>query len=234
MYLLSIRAFAKLACIVFLLCMFKFAYGIEMHTKEWNSVIFTGPLSTENNRLKYYVEPDLRFIDDNYKFSQAFFWLGLGYQVAPTLVLYAGDATGTTRGLSGVYRHYNIPWQQANWALGKAFSGDLESRTRLEEIKNTTEPVWAVKLREKLQLKIPIKTWEGHAIALSDEVFFNLQNPKWTNTPSIFSQNRAFMGLSTKLTQHVSFVIGYMNQYQLTKTKQLSNILVLSLEVNTG
>ena len=214
-------------------CVFKTSYAVETHTKLWLVPVFTGSLSADKI-IKFYLQPVVRFLDDKYKFNETLLWMGLGYQPISTIAYFIGTTPLTFRNSQGVYSHANILWQQLNWVAFDSANARLNSRSRIEETKNTHEGPWAMHFRERLQLKVPIKDWERHALVLSDEVFFAFKRPKWTGGNSFFSQNRAYVGIDQLISKETSVSIGYMNQYQFTFTNQMSHILLLGLEVNFG
>lgn len=224
---------ALVICSSFTLLLFfdnAFASSLEQHTKIWTSAVFIGPL-TNNKKVKYYLEPELRFIDDKYKFEETLLYAGMGYQTTPNLILFFGDAWSTSKKPTGKYVNENRLWQQASWVPVDNNFFKLSSRTRLEERKNLSEHEWAINLRERLALEIPLRNWKNHALVLSDEVFFDLNHPKWVGNNALLSQNRGLIGISTKISKQTSFIIGYLNQYQFTNPPQMSHILYLSLNV---
>lgn len=220
---------------IFLLasCFLNVSYAVETHSKVWLVPVFTGSIS-DDKKIKFYLQPEVRFLDDKYKFNETLLWMALGYEPIPTLAYFIGTTPTTIRNSQGVYAHTNILWQQLNWVAYDSTDARINSRTRLEETKNTHEGPWAIHFRERLLLKIPIKDWEKHAIVISDEVFFAFKRPKWTGGNSFFSQNRAYVGIDKLISKETTVSIGYMNQYQFTFTNQMSHILLLGMEVNFG
>lgn len=203
--------------------------NVEHHTKLWNTAVFVGPLF-KNSKIKYYFEPQLRFIDNRYKFEEAFIFLGIGYQTTSDLTLFLGGAEVISKRSTGENVYENRIWQQANWDVVKRKSFNLLSRTRLEERKRNSESQWAVRLRERMMARIPLKNCEKHSLVLFDEVFFNINHPRWVSN-KFFSQNRAFFGIGTKISEQISFDIGYLNQYIFANPDQMNNILLLSLNI---
>lgn len=204
-------------------------FSMVYHTKLWTSAIVLGSFS-DNPKLKYYYEPQIRFIDDSYKFNQFLFLTGLGYQINPNMVLLAGPGWIITENTQGVTNNEFRIWEQLNWNILPNQSLSLISRTRLEQNQRINNAGVAVVLRERMWLRIPFKNWEGHSLSLFDEVFFNLTQPKWT-TQRFFSQNRAFLGIGTQLSPSTILDVGYLNQYQLTSPIQLSNVLLVTFTV---
>jgi hypothetical protein len=209
------------------------ALGVETHTKLWTSAVITGPL-VANTPYRYYIQPDLRFVDNSYKFNEAILWVGAGYAFHPGLVLYLGDATMTRLGFNCDYSHFNIPWQQLSSLVYESPRWDLTNRLRLQEVYELGQASWAILLRERLLLRIPIQNWPHHAYMIFDEVFFGLKRPSWLQSNSLINQNRIFFGIDTQLSKEASFSVGYLNQYRIGNTNQMSNILLLQLSIQTG
>lgn len=203
------------------------AWSLEEHTKLWSTATILGSFQNDS-RWKYYLEPQLRFIDDSYKFNQAILVAGAGYQTTSDVILLGGFGWYLTKNLSGDILHEYRLWQQISWLIPSAPTYSLINRTRLEERKLADHPGIAYRFRERLFARIPFKRWPTHSLALYDEIFLNLNQPNWV-IPHFFEQNRAFIGIGTELTKTVIFDIGYLNQYLMSSPRQMNNILVVSL-----
>lgn len=204
--------------------------GVQTHSKLWGTTVKIGSLK-DNTNFKYYLEPQLRLIDNQYKFEEALMLAGLGYQPRPNLILFLGNAWVASKRANGNFEQENRLWQQVNWNAVKKSSFNLISRTRLEERKNIEEPQWLIRFRERLMLRIPLKNQERYSFVLFDEVFFNLNYPQWLSNNHFFTQNRGFLGIGTKVSEQTSFDIGYMNQYQFTTPNQMGHVLLLTLNI---
>lgn len=225
--------FYKLALIFFMIATpWQSASALVENDKLWTAAVFRGSLS-QNKLFKYYVEPDLRFIDNHYKFQQAVFWLGLGYQVHPNLIIFLGDAPSVTRLSNGSYNHINNIWQQANFPILVVDTYTLANRIRVQEEKKSDSNQWGLLIREQLRITIPIKTWDKHAIVLLDEIFFSIKRPDWYGTNNLISQNRAMIGLETEFSSSTVLTVGYLNQTQYRTESQMNHVLVITLAVNS-
>lgn len=204
-----------------------YANDLELHTKAWFGWTQTGKLACNSNFL-YYLDAELEFIDDRYKFEEAYGSFGFGYKTLPNLNLFLGNTYLVSKKTSGIVEQQYRLWQQADWAIVKSISYSLSSRTRLEERKNFTYSAISVRLREKATMTIPLANYRNLSVIISDEVFFNLNRPVWV-PQRFFEQNRAFIGFGKNISKYGVLVIGYMNQYQLTQPNQMSNILYVSV-----
>lgn len=221
--------FLKIILIFFLLSDMTSANSTESYDKGWAvaTIIGTMPQSTS---FKYYLEPQLRVIDDTYFFNQFLILGGFGYQFKPNLILFIGPGWIVTKTTDNIMIHENRYWQQLNWRVWDNPDFNLNSRTRLEERKNTREPQLSFRFRERMWLRIPFKHWEPYSLSLYDEAFFNLNHPQWVS-PYRFEQNRAFVGISRTLFKSILLDVGYLNQYSNSFVKQVDNVLLLSLTI---
>lgn len=208
-------------------------YAINTQTKFWLLGRVTGSIS-DDHKFQYFLQPELRFTDNKYKFNQSLLWAGIGYMVKPNLIIYIGDAPDIIRNSEGIYRHQNILWQQENWTIIKNDHYILDHLSRLEEIKRLHQSSWQIVLRQQLSIIIPLPKWKNHALVISDTVFLNLKHPQWAPTNSFISQNRAFIGIETRLSPRVTNILGYMNQYEFYHPNQMSNIVHTTFNLEMG
>jgi len=206
-------------------------FALQEHTKLWLNGNVTGDLFKENKKIKYLIEGRLRLIDDTYVFEHTRLSAGLGYEFTPSLAGYIGFGYVMDKSTSGVLTHEDRPFQLLKWDIYKSKNFNLSNNSLLEERKQIESPDWAIRLREKFAIEIPIGNSEIHSIDLSDELFFNLNHPKWVYN-GFFAENRAVIGIGTKVTPWTKIMLGYINQYQLsTHENKMSNGLIISLDV---
>lgn len=205
------------------------AGGAQYYTKQWTSSILLGSLP-HSTKLKYYLEPQLRLINDDYVFNQAFFLTGLGYSFSPDLLFLLGPGWVVTKTPTGeTYHEYRL-WQQLNWQIVNHAYFTLSSRTRMEEKERSNQSQVAIQLRQRLWARIPIKNTNQYYYSLFDEVFFNLNHPSWTS-PHFFEQNRAFLGIGKQITKETMMDVGYLNQQQFGPPHIISHVIFLSFTI---
>lgn len=187
------------------------AYSTRAYNKQWVVATVIGSMPV-NPVFKYYLEPQLRFIDDHYFFNQTLQLGGLGYQFNKNITLFAGPGWVITKTPSGQSTHETRYWQQLNWLILNKSSLNINSRTRLEERERTDTAQMAVRFRQRIWMRIPFEKWERHSFSIFDELFFNLNHPYWVS-PYLLEQNRAFVGITTQLSKSMLVDIGYLNQY---------------------
>ncbi len=211
-------------------CMSVFAMatnGMESHTKLWSVGTVIGLVSPDS-QVKYYLEPQLRLIDDKYKFNQFLFLGGLGYQFNSDVMVFVGPGWVVSKNPQGkVFHEYRI-WQQVMWRAYLSPNLVINSRTRLEERRNLDAPQLAYRLRERVWARIPLQHWSGHSLSMFDEMFFNLNHPQWVS-PYLFEQNRAFVGVGTQMSKSTVIDVGYLNQYIHNRVNRLDHVLLLNV-----
>lgn len=198
--------------------------ALEEYTKLWTSYEISGALSSDK-KILFYLEPQLRFIDNAYKFEQVVLHGAIGYQFSNRTSILLGNSGIESKDSSGQFVAEYRVWEQLSWDVVRSKIVNAKSRTRLEQRKSENSPNWANRLREKLSLKIPLY-YSQLSLILSDELFFNLNHPNWVSDLTL-SQNRFFTGFDVKLSNKSSFEFGYLNQFQFNTIDQMSNVIVL-------
>lgn len=204
----------------------------DHYSKIWLSTKYLGPLGN-STAAKLYWDAHLNFIDDKYKFEQAYASVGAGYQTSATLQLFLINSYVISEKLNGTMQQEYRLWQQTNWVITDNYQYSLLSRTRLEARKNFAAAPIALRLREQLTIRIPIQNLPHYYYMLFDEVFFNLNHPYWVGN-SFFDQNRAFIGISKDVSKLISVDIGYLNQYVLRTPHQLNSVFYLNVNISPG
>lgn len=211
--------------------LFHSAFAMEQHCKLWTQAIVIGPLYHQDKAL-YYFEPRFRLIDNRYKFEEGSAYIGLGYQATSSLQLFAGFAYLKSQNLSGEYFTETRVWQQLLWNMINTNQFNLIDRTRFDIRKRTGQTQHALRIRERLMLRIPVFCSQKYSLVIFDEVFLNLNHPIWVSK-KFLADNRLFIGVGTQLTSIVSIDVGYLNQYQFQSTKTtMSNGVYTTLNVN--
>lgn len=215
---------AILYCLFSLLCASRAIGETHGETKLWNLAVVTGSF-TESSNVRYYLQPQINFIDDKYKFHNAFVYAGLGYEFGLGNQIWAMAGYNYLKKEDGHIRRLDMFRQQLDWRLADNAIFLINNTTRFEERKDTKEPGWAVRIRERVMLRLPFKSWERHSLVVFDEIFLDLNHPRWINNNTFLEQNRAFIGIGTTLSKHVFFDVGYLNQYQMREENVMSNVL---------
>lgn len=153
-------------------------------------------------------------------------WLvrpGINYQLSPTIQLTAGWAYIRTYRYGDFPVPYDFPenraWEQMTISTS-AFGLDWQHRFRLEqrwigEMEQSGND-WHMsnwryenRFRYRLQTTIPLTKTRKTYLILSDEVMFNFGA---NISGNYFDQNRAFIGIGHKVSEHSRFEFGFMEQ----------------------
>lgn len=202
----------------------------EEHTKIWTSAPITGSI-TEDKKWNYYVEPQLRFIDNKYKFYTFNLYAGIYYQTSPNLSLWLGVFRNYERSLSGNTTQQYRLWEQIIWNILNNPAVLLTTRSRLEERKRLSESEISYRFRERIALRFPIKNLDNYYWVVADEGFFQLNRPDWVSK-SVFSQNRASIGIQIPVNKNMFCEIGYLNQLEYSQPNQMNNVLYIALNLS--
>lgn len=217
-------------CVFLLIGLVNVSYAVEHYTKQWTGSTIIGSFP-QNNKFKYYIEPQLRLIDNEYVFNQALLFLGLGYEPIRPVMFFMGPAFVEGKTNTGeTYQEYRL-WQQINWQVAENPIIIVNSRTRMEEKERSNAPGIALQLRQRMWVRVPFKNLKKYYFSTYDEVFFNFNHPEWTSL-YFFEQNRAFIGIGKELAPNILLDVGYLNQIQFGPPKQISNIFLVSISVN--
>lgn len=217
--------------IVISLCFGSQPANSTSHNRAWGVATIMGPV-TDNTAFRYYLEPQLRLINDNSVFNQLLILGGLGYQLNQNMTLFVGPGWIATKTTNSNLIYEKRLWQQLNWQILNNLNWNINSRTRLEERKREDNSSMALRFRQRIWMRLPLKKWPGYSFSCFDEVFFNLNHPEWTS-PRTFEQNRAFIGFSRQLSKSTVLDLGYLNQRIYSVQNQLNHVLSLGLTVVT-
>lgn len=206
------------------------AASTEIESKLWANIQLSGPLSADKT-WHYYLEPQLRFVDDPYKFNQANLYAGVYKTVTSSTSLWVGVMRRFEIKSDGDVFLENRLWEQMVVDLYRRDRLKVVSRSRFEQRKNVDSAVIANRFREKFTLQLPIPNRSGYFIELADEVFLQLNQPEWV-TQRVFSENRASIGLEVPINKIARYEVGYLNQYQYSKPRQACNVVFVNLIVD--
>ena len=172
-----------------------------------------GGVSPKLERLKYWFDPQVRFLGDNEGYSQALVRPALGWGIFDSGAVWAGYTYIHTTSPAGVDTHEHQAWQQFTWSEPSGRFSRLW-RTRLEQRFRTDSDDVGVRLRQLFKTTVPIRKGSPVSVALFDEVFFHLRDTDWGNDAG-FDENRFFLGMAWKYAPKVGGVVevGYMNRY---------------------
>jgi len=135
----------------------------------------------------------------------------IGYVLRNEVALWAGYGYFLTAPDSGSNRYEHRWWQQVAWPAHRWDWGTLSLRTRLEERIVEHGDDTGLRLRQQVQLLVPL-AGSDLSLAASVEPYVNLRDTDW-GARSGLDQNRSYIGLRMPMSDAVSLEAGYMHQY---------------------
>lgn len=202
----------------------------EVSSKLWTNLQLSGPLSADKT-WHYYLEPQLRFVDNPYKFNQANLYAGIYKDVTTKTSLWVGVMRRFEIRPDGDVFLENRLWEQMVTTLYQKDRMKFLSRSRFEQRKNVDAAAIANRFREKLTLQLPISGKTGWFIELAEEAFFQLNQPEWV-IQRVFSENRASIGIEIPINKITRYEVGYLNQVQYSNPRQIGNVVYFNLIVD--
>lgn len=211
----------KLLAILLLLPALVFAKGgpTEDLFGAWGTAIFTGRVADSN--FLWYGEGSARATDSvktaksptgqEFDVHALVGRVGLGYKLSDSQKAFVGYAYQETEApYSKVELTEQRAWEQHEFKHTFANKDSLNFRSRLEQRTVDVSDDTAVRFRE--QVKYNHVLTDRLSLVASEEIFANVNKANW-GPVSGFDQNRGFVGVGYKLSDHYKTEIGYMNQY---------------------
>lgn len=207
----------------------KAAFAASNDFQIWSPVYLTYSF-TDNIQGWYEVQP--RFGENASQVNQLLLRTALGYRVTKHWSLWQGYAW--TPSFDPGFVSENRIYQQVVYAQSYPLV-DVMSRTRLEQRWIQHVPGTAMRFRTLLRGRFPLDEARVWGLVTQNEIFFNLNSP--TNGPGGgFDQNRFFVGLNKKISEHLSVDGGYqlqaINTNEASVFNTLNHILLLQFFFN--
>ena len=136
---------------------------------------------------------------------------GLGYTLNPRMSLWLGYDFFHTVPNGGSARDEHRFWQQFQWSAVRRDWGTLSLRTRLEERNLERSDDTGFRLRQQVQLSVPLPGWDVTLVS-SAEHFTNLNDTDY-GARSGFDQLRSYLGVRMPMSERASLEAGYMHQW---------------------
>ncbi|MBT8100978.1 MAG: DUF2490 domain-containing protein [Gammaproteobacteria bacterium] len=193
------------------------AIATESDSGVWLIVTATDRLPARDgsgkSRWHYWVDAQARYPDAGSGVNQLLIRPGVGYDISPTLSVWAGYARFRTHTSSGRTVTEDRFWQQLSWRARSWGDASLSTRLRLEERDLSTGSDTGIVLRAQLKYVRKLTPGGDTDFIASIEPFFDLRDTDW-GADSGLSQNRIYLGLGWKLTAKSAIEAGYQNQYR--------------------
>lgn len=182
-----------------------------LEAAEEDGNVWLGQFATVNASEDIYVrlEAQERFTNDAERLGQLLLRSLVGYRVSKTVNIGAGYAFVLTDPVGPVKLNEHRFYQELNIRLLTTGGGTtLDSRTRLEQRTFEEREGTAWRLRQFVQLRVPVS--EDNRIVAYTEPFVDLdEGPVQRGGLSVW---RNFVGVSVPLAKGVELVPGYLNQ----------------------
>lgn len=169
------------------------------------------------SRWHYWIDAQARYPDAGSGVNQLLIRPGIGYDISPTLSVWAGYARFRAHTSSGRTVTEDRFWQQLSWRARSWGDASLSTRLRLEQRDLSTGSDTGIVLRAQLKYVRKLTPGGDTDFIASIEPFFDLRDTDW-GADSGLSQNRLYFGLGWKLTPKSAIEVGYQNQYRFIDT----------------
>ncbi|MGE3919343.1 MAG: DUF2490 domain-containing protein [Gammaproteobacteria bacterium] len=181
----------------------------ENNTIVWTDVILFGSLHPDN-KWKYFIQPQLRWIDRDHKLEQAIFRSGIGYACKDSLLFWIGEQLHASNQVNG-----NPPlgyiWERADYRVLNYDNFKLWGRTQFDERRMEGRSTWSIRLRERVSFLFPNTIHHKISPLIYNEVFFYLNKMNWSKNDENL-QNRFFAGVNIPWKRSAFWEVGYFNQ----------------------
>ena len=204
------------------------AYAATEDFQTWNTVNLSANIA---KNVPVTLEVSGRLTEDSGRLGVVIVRPAIGYRFSKRLTALVGYTRQTTVNRVRSDTNENRLHQQLNWQVGALGRATFASRTRLEQrwIEGSDDLGWRV--RERLQMQLPLKSARTNLV-LSSEVLFALNSTDW-GAHAGFDQMRNFAGVNFPLSKTITLETGYQNRYQKRRgaADRMDHIIPITLSV---
>ena len=204
------------------------AHAATEDFQTWNAVNFSTHIA---QNVPVTLELSGRMVDDSGRLGVVIFRPAIGYKISDAVTVFVGYTHQKTINDGRADVDENRIHQQVNWRIGKIGKATVASRTRIEQrwVAGARDMGWRV--RERLQLQVPLKS-KGANFVVSNELLFALNTTDW-GARAGFDQMRNFVGVNFPLSKVVTLETGYQNRYQERRgaADRMDHIIPLTLNI---
>lgn len=195
------------------------AHAQTSDNQVWTSVSITGPVS-DTSRFLVWFDGHARFSDDAGGLGVSILRPGIGWKASDSVSLWGGYARVTSDAGDGDLEEDRL-WQQATYSLPDFLSGQVSGRTRLEQrwLETSDDTGW--RLRQSFRWS---RGLNGSPLSLAvwNETFFAFNDADWGQQAG-YDQNRAFAGMTFRMTERSQLEFGYLNNHVQRNGPDASN-----------
>lgn len=211
--------------------------GVDHDFGVWLTALAVGsfaPLSPDLGNLRWWLDGQLRLLDDSGGYDQGLIRPAVGFAFTDGISAWLGYTYVHTDARSGLQFDEHRLWQQLLWSTEFAPIGFL-SRTRLEErfLQTGSDTGW--RLRQLFKVTYPFGSRSRLGLTGFEEVLFNLNDTDW-GAKAGFAQNRLFAGFFWRIDEkpRTTLELGYLNQYipNAGRRDRMNDIVMVNLLLN--
>ena len=204
------------------------AHAATEDFQTWNTINLSTNVA---KNVPLTMEISGRMVDDSGRLGVVILRPAIGYKISDGVTVFVGYTHQKTINNGRADADENRIHQQVNWRIGKIGKATLASRTRIEQrwIEGRRDMGWRV--RERLQLQVPLKAKGAHFV-ISNEMLFALNTTDW-GARAGFDQMRNFVGVNFPLSKMVTLETGYQNRYQERRgaADRMDHIIPITLNI---
>lgn len=172
----------------------------------------------------------MRLIERNNIFDEFLLNAAVGFEMDRGLRFYFGQAiTTVAQDANPLSQEEYRMWEQLIYNYETISGIKINSRFRVEERKSFNFPQWGFRMRERLIVNFPLTN--NMSYELSNEILYNLNSVPWIETTS-WDQNRAYVAVVQRFSDHYAFAVGYMSQYLFRRFARSDHVLYLNFRFN--
>ena len=184
-------------------------------TGLWNALFAQGDFEAvggKSDRLKWWFDGHLRFLDDASGFNQSIVRPGIGWTLNERSTVWAGYGWIRTSPLSGFEFDEHRIWQQWTWSK-KTGVWKFALRSRFEQRFVELGDDVGLRFRQFFRAQHNLPGLPRMWLVCWDELFYNLNDTDW-GAQSGVNQNRAFAGVGYQPSPNCRWRVeaGYLNQ----------------------
>jgi Protein of unknown function (DUF2490) len=205
------------------------AHAATEDFQTWNGLNFSTHVA---KNVPITLELNGRMVDDSSRLGVTVFRPAIGYKISDSVTVFLGYTHQKTINDGRADVNENRIHQQLNWRVGKIGKATLNLRARLEQrwINGSSDMGWRV--RERLQLQIPLKPKKTNLV-VSNELLFSLNTTNW-GARAGFDQMRNFIGVNFPIGKGLTLETGYQNRYQVRRgsADRMDHIIPITLSIS--
>jgi len=197
------------------------SFATDSDVGAWLVISMTDrlPTSEHSGRWRYWFDAQARYSDIGSGNNQLVARPGLGYELRPTLTVWAGYGRFRAHGNFGSTLTEDRFWQQLSWRFRSWEQSSLSMRFRVEQRSVSSGSDIGLVLRTQLKYVRKVSAANRASLVASLEPFVVLRDTDW-GARSGLRQHRSYFGVAWTLTNRNTLEVGYQNQLFLIENAE--------------